>query len=260
MYATGDRARWLPNGEIEFLGRSDFQVKVRGYRIEPGEIEAVLRQHPAVRDAVVAARGTDVAKRLLAWVVADEGTVDAAELVAWVRERLPAYMLPTGFGILPAFPRTATGKVDRNALPEPEHAAEVHEYVAPATPTEEIVAEVFAQVLQVERVGAGDDFFALGGHSLKGMHVWSHLRDRCGVELPLRALFEHPTVRALARAVDEAPRIQAAAQEVRVTARRRTVRAVRLAQVEDEAGAGAGPAAEKASAAAATGPAAGGDS
>jgi acyl carrier protein len=199
-----------------------------------------------------------VAKRLLAWVVADEGAVDAVELAAWIRERLPAYMVPTGIGVLPAFPRTATGKVDRNALPEPEHAADVHEHVAPATPTEEIVAEVFAQVLQVERVGATDDFFALGGHSLKGMHVWSHLRDRCGVELPLRALFEHPTVRALARAVDEAPRIQAAAQEVRVTARRRTVRAVRLAQTEDEADAGTGPAAEEGSTAAAL-PAAGGD-
>ncbi|HEU0300951.1 MAG TPA: amino acid adenylation domain-containing protein, partial [Longimicrobium sp.] len=247
MYATGDRARWLPDGEIEFLGRVDFQVKVRGYRIEPGEIESALRLHPAVHDAVVAARGTDVAKRLLAWVVADEAAApDAAELAAWVKERLPAYMVPTGFGVLPAFPRTATGKVDRNALPEPEHAAEVHEYVPPATPTEVIVAEVFAQVLEVERVGATDDFFALGGHSLKGMHVWSHLRDRCGVELPLRALFEHPTVRALAGAVDQAPRLQAAAQEVRVTARRRTVRAVRMAQVrDDESADGSVPAAQE---------------
>ncbi|HEX2077990.1 MAG TPA: amino acid adenylation domain-containing protein [Longimicrobium sp.] len=260
MYATGDRARWLPNGELEFLGRIDFQVKVRGFRIEPGEIEAVLRQHPLVRDAVVAARGADTAKRLLAWVVADEGAApDAAELAAWVRERLPAYMVPTGFGVLPAFPRTATAKVDRRALPEPEHASAGAEYVAPATPTEVIVAEVFAQVLEVERVGATDDFFALGGHSLKGMHAWSYLRDRCGVELPLRALFEHSTVRALARAVDEAPRAPAAAQAVRVTARRRTVRAVRVVQAEDEAAPGSLPAAEQASTAAALEPAAGGD-
>ncbi|HLM66488.1 MAG TPA: amino acid adenylation domain-containing protein, partial [Longimicrobium sp.] len=200
MYTTGDRARWLPDGEIEFLGRSDFQVKVRGHRIEPGEIESVLRQHPAVRDAVVAVRGADMGKRLVAWVAAHEGSApDAAELTHWVKDRVPGYMVPSAVVVLDAFPRTSTGKVDRNALPTPDAGAgaEGAEYVAPRTVSEQVVAEVFANVLGIERAGALDDFFAIGGHSLLAMHVWSHLRDRLGVELPLRALFEHPTVEAL---------------------------------------------------------------
>ncbi|HEX2207628.1 MAG TPA: amino acid adenylation domain-containing protein, partial [Longimicrobium sp.] len=236
MYATGDRARWLPDGDIEFLGRVDFQVKVRGHRIEPGEIEAVLRRHPAVRDAVVAVRGADTTKRLVAWVVAHEGAApEPAELAAAVKERLPAYMVPSAVVLLDAFPRTTTGKVDRNALPTPDLASEASAYVAPRTPGEQAVADVFAMVLGMERVGALDDFFALGGHSLLAMHVWSHLRDRMGVDLPLRALFEAPTPEALARVVDAAPRAEAQ-PEIRVTARRRTVRAVTLAPPPDDAG------------------------
>ncbi|HEX2208932.1 MAG TPA: condensation domain-containing protein, partial [Longimicrobium sp.] len=210
MYASGDRARWLANGEIEYLGRADVQLKVRGFRIEPGEIESVLRAHPAVADAVVDARGAGVDRRLAAYVVPRAGeSVDAAALQAHAAERLPGYMVPAAVVAMEAFPRTSSGKVDRRALHEPVFAAEAAEYVEPATEAERTVAEVFAQVLGAERVGAADDFFSLGGHSLLAMHVWTHLRDRTGAALPLRALFEHPSVRALAAAVEAAPRAEA---------------------------------------------------
>ena len=214
----------------------DHQVKVRGYRIEPGEIEAALREHPAVRDAVVVARGADAGKRLVAWIVAYEGTRAGCARAGRVAscERLPAYMVPAAFVALDAFPRTTTGKVDRNALPQPDLAADGAAYVAPRTAFEQTVADVWATVLGMERIGAADDFFALGGHSLLAMHVWSHLRDRTGVELPLRALFEHPAVEALARVLDAAPRAETPAAEVRITARRRTVRAVQVALVDED--------------------------
>jgi amino acid adenylation domain-containing protein len=230
MYLSGDRARWTVDGDLEFAGRADFQVKIRGFRIEPGEIEAVLRAHPSVADAVVAAHGTELARRLAAWVVARDGAaIDPAALAAHARETLPPYMVPGAIVALDAFPRTASGKLDRKALPAPDFAAEEARYVAPRTDSERVVAEVFARVLDLERAGATDDFFVLGGHSLLAMHVWSYVRERCGVELPLRAVFEHPTVEALAAAVDAAPRAQAAPAEDRITARRRTVRAVRIA-------------------------------
>ncbi|MFP2933020.1 amino acid adenylation domain-containing protein, partial [Pyxidicoccus sp. 3LG] len=197
MYRTGDKARWRQDGTLEYLGRLDFQVKVRGFRIELGEIENVLRAHPAVKDAVVLAR-EDVPgdKRLVAYVVATDSTAD---LRAHAQQHLPEYMVPSAFVALPALPLNANGKVDRKALPAPDASAVRHnQYVAPSTPTETTLAEVFAQVLGVERVGAQDHFFELGGHSLLATRVVARIRAALGVELSVRAFFEAPTVAALA--------------------------------------------------------------
>ncbi|HEX7241659.1 MAG TPA: amino acid adenylation domain-containing protein, partial [Longimicrobiaceae bacterium] len=201
MYRVMDRARWRPDGELEYLGRTDFQVKVRGFRVEPGEIEAALERHPGVREAVVVApEHAPGERRLVAYVV---GEASAAELRAFLRERLPAYMVPSAFVALDALPLTGSGKIDRRALPAPEAAASGEgEYVAPRTPTEEVLAGIFAEVLGAERVGARDGFFELGGHSLLATRVVSRVRGALGVELPLRAVFEVPTVAGLAARTD----------------------------------------------------------
>ncbi|MFT3764375.1 MAG: amino acid adenylation domain-containing protein [Minicystis sp.] len=209
MYKTGDVARWLPDGSIEYLGRADFQVKLRGFRIELGEIEAVLAQVPGVREAVVLAR-EDVAgdKRLVAYLVArgDEAPSNA-DLRAFLKERLPEYMTPSAFVVLDVLPLTASGKVDRRALPAPDREALGERvYVAPRGPVEETIARVFAEILQLppERVGAHDGFFDLGGHSLLATRVVARLRAALGVELPLRALFEAPSAAELAIHVNDA--------------------------------------------------------
>ncbi|MET0395816.1 MAG: amino acid adenylation domain-containing protein, partial [Longimicrobiaceae bacterium] len=205
-YRTGDRVRWLADGTLEFLGRIDQQVKVRGFRIEPGEIEAVLRLHPVVVDAAVAARTDGVGgTRLVAYVLPAGGVArpEAAELRAWLRERLPDAMVPSAFVALDAFPLTPSGKLDRRALPEPEAVdAGAAEPVPPSTPVEEILAGIWAELLPVASVSVRDDFFALGGHSLLGTRVVSRVRDALGVELPLRALFEEPTIAGLAGHVE----------------------------------------------------------
>jgi acyl carrier protein len=165
--------------------------------VEPGEVEAVLAGHPAVRAAAVVPRdGADGGKTLAAWVVADAEDV-AAELRPWLAERLPDYMVPTAFVRLDALPLTANGKLDVAALPDPEHAA-APAFVAPRTAAEQVVAEIWAEVLGRETVGAEDDFFALGGHSLLATQVLSRVEQAFGVKLPVRALFEEPTVAALA--------------------------------------------------------------
>ncbi|HEX7242822.1 MAG TPA: amino acid adenylation domain-containing protein, partial [Longimicrobiaceae bacterium] len=203
MYRTGDRVRWLADGTIEFLGRADTQVKVRGFRIEPGEVEAVLGTHPSVREVVVVAReDAPGERRLVAYVVPEGGKPSAAELRAHVGERLPEYMVPSAVVALDALPLTPSGKTDRRALPAPERADPGDGWTPPRTPTEEIVAGIWAGVLKLERVGARDDFFALGGHSLVGTQVVSRVREALAVELPLRALFEAPTVEGLAARVE----------------------------------------------------------
>jgi amino acid adenylation domain-containing protein len=205
LYKTGDLARFVGDGEIEFVGRVDQQVKVRGFRIELGEIETVLSRHPGLREAVVVAR-EDVsgAKRLIAYVVAREEPPPAtSELRNYLKRTVPDYMVPSAFVVLEALPLTATGKVDRNALPEPEQArpelAQV--YVAPRTAVEEVLCGVFSEVLQVEPIGVRDNFFELGGHSLLATQVMSRVRETFQVELPLRKLFEAPTVERLGHAI-----------------------------------------------------------
>ncbi|HEX7240375.1 MAG TPA: amino acid adenylation domain-containing protein, partial [Longimicrobiaceae bacterium] len=204
LYRTGDRVRWLASGALEFLGRTDAQVKVRGFRVEPGEVEAALLEHPGVREAAVVAReDAPGERRLVAYVV---GEASAAELRARLKGRLPEYMVPSAFVALEALPLTPGGKVDRRALPAPERTGEVDAYVAPRTPTEEILAGIYAEVLGVERVGATDDFFALAGHSLLAMRLVSRVREALGTELPLRAVFEAPTVAGLAERVEAGAR------------------------------------------------------
>jgi len=205
LYKTGDLARYLPDGNIEFLGRVDHQVKVRGFRIELGEIEAALGQHPALQAAIVLAwedgAGT---KRLVAYVVPEKDTAPGvSELRSFLQEKLPDYMVPSAFVTLDALPLTPTGKVDRRALPAPDGARPEVEnvYVAPRTPEEEIVAGIWAQILGLERVGIHDNFFELGGHSLLATRLVSRLRDDLQVEVPLRTLFETPTVAGLAESI-----------------------------------------------------------
>jgi acyl carrier protein len=205
LYRTGDRVRWTAEGEIDYLGRIDFQVKVRGFRIELGEIEAVLREQPGVADAVVVAReDAQGDRRLVAYFTVDGEAPDAAALRGALAARLPGYMVPSAFVALEAFPLTASGKLDRRALPAPEGAAAQAEYVAPRTEAERAVAEIWAEVLGVERVGVDDDFFALGGHSLRATRVVSQVRRALGAEVPVRTLFEAPTLGGFVAAVARA--------------------------------------------------------
>jgi amino acid adenylation domain-containing protein len=214
MYDTGDVARFRADGRIEVLGRADQQVKVRGFRIELGEVEAALDAHPAVARSAVSAVGGAGDRRLVAFLVPADGALPpAAELRDWVKGRLPEYMVPGQFVALEKLPLTPNGKVDRKALPAPDAApGDAGGYAAPRTPTEEVVAAVWAETLGVERVGIHDDFFALGGHSLLGAQLIARTRAALGVELPVRALFDAVTVERFAARVDEAARSAGGAQ------------------------------------------------
>ncbi|MGH8613504.1 MAG: amino acid adenylation domain-containing protein, partial [Gammaproteobacteria bacterium] len=203
LYRTGDLARYRPDGNIEFLGRIDHQVKLRGYRIELGEIEARLGAHPQIREVCVLLRQDPMEeKRLVAYVVCRE-TVTGDRLRSYLKEALPEYMIPAAFVFLDPLPLTPNGKVDRKSLPAPNSAEPLkHPYVAPRTPAEVMLAGIWAEVLGVSRVGIHDNFFALGGHSLLATRVMSRVCRSC--ELPLRALFESPTVAQLALAMEAA--------------------------------------------------------
>jgi amino acid adenylation domain-containing protein len=210
LYRTGDLGRFLPDGNIEFLGRADNQVKVRGFRVEPGEVEATLQRCPRVREAVVVGQryGTGD-KRLVAYLVLGGGEEPAPaveDLRAFVRERLPEYMVPSAFVLLEKLPLTPSGKVDRRALPAPEGGGLglAVAYEPPRTKREETLAKVWARVLGREKIGVNDNFFALGGHSLLATQVMSGVRQAFQVELPLRVLFERPTIAGLAAAVEDA--------------------------------------------------------
>ncbi|HEV2736624.1 MAG TPA: non-ribosomal peptide synthetase, partial [Longimicrobiaceae bacterium] len=200
LYRTGDVVRWRRAGELEFVGRADEQVKVRGFRVEPGEIEDLLLRHPGVREAVVAAREDEPGRtRLVGYLVPHGQAPSAAELRAHLKGELPEYMVPAAFVVLDVLPRTGSGKVDRGALPAPEApGAPADTYVAPASEAERRLADIWAAVLKRERVGTRDNFFELGGHSLLATQVVSRVRQAFGAELPLRALFERPTVGELA--------------------------------------------------------------
>ncbi|MBE4748816.1 non-ribosomal peptide synthetase, partial [Corallococcus sp. ZKHCc1 1396] len=201
LYRTGDKVRWLDSGELEYLGRVDFQLKLRGFRIEPGEIESVLANHPSVREAVVALRedGGD-GGRLVAYVVAHaDQPLDAASLRDFLKQRLPEFMVPSAFVSLEAIPLTSSGKVDRKALPSPDGALPTGaEYVAPRNETEQKLSALWSEVLRVERVGIHDNFFELGGHSLLATQAVTRIRATFNVEVSLQDFFEAPTVEAFA--------------------------------------------------------------
>ncbi|MFE3984425.1 amino acid adenylation domain-containing protein [Nocardia tengchongensis] len=203
LYRTGDVVRWVSSGAghaLEYLGRSDFQIKLRGQRIELGEIETVLLGHPAVHRAAVSLVRAETGDRLVAYIVPEgDAQVTDAELLAHTRESVPSYMVPSAVVRLEAMPLNASGKLDRKALPAPEFQA--RDYREPATDAERTVAEIFATVLRAERVGADDDFFELGGNSLNATQVVARLGTAIGARVPVRALFEHPIVAELANSL-----------------------------------------------------------
>ncbi|WP_420884293.1 non-ribosomal peptide synthetase [Planktothrix rubescens] len=206
LYKTGDLARYLPDGDIEYLGRIDNQVKIRGFRIELGEIEAVLLSHPQVREAVVLVNENDRPedRALAAYLVLNDPAFTTQSLREFVKQQLPDYMVPAYWLILENLPLTSNGKIDRRALPSPN--PELHrsvDYVAPDNPTQEAIAAIFGQVLKLEKVGIYDNFFEIGGNSLQATQVISRLRESFSLELPLRRLFEQPTVADLALALTD---------------------------------------------------------
>ncbi|HEX5883448.1 MAG TPA: amino acid adenylation domain-containing protein, partial [Pyrinomonadaceae bacterium] len=218
FYKTGDLARYRKDGNIEFIGRNDFQVKIRGMRIELGEIEVTLRQHEKVREAVVTLRqdASGGERRLVAYVIPNpECTIEARQLRDYLRGKLPEYMLPSAFVTLAVFPLTTSGKIDRLALPAPERNLETEEgYIAPRDALEEVLSTIFAEVLTLERVGVLDNFFELGGHSLSATQIVSRVQEAFQVELPVRKIFEQPTVEGLAQALlkEQRERIQRTAE------------------------------------------------
>jgi len=205
LYKTGDLASFLPDGNVEFLGRIDHQVKIRGFRVEPGEVGAVLGQHPLVRDALIVAKESeDGDKRLVAYVVTDQHNVPTkADLRHFLQARLPDYMIPSTFIRLESLPLTPTGKVDHRALPaRDEDRPEMNEaFELPRTPGEVALAQIWAEVLRVGQVGVNDNFFELGGHSLLATQVITRVRQAFHVELRLRQFFEQPTLSGLALAI-----------------------------------------------------------
>ena len=213
MYRTGDLARYLPDGNIEFLGRIDHQVKIRGFRIELGEIETLLGEHPAVQQVVVVAAPVDQnpdsnadQKRLLAYLVPNKGhAIQVTALRQFLKEKLPDYMLPSAFIELDAIPLTPNGKIDRRALPEPSSVrpeALGEPYVPPHNPIEEMLVNIWGEVLRLDKIGIHDNFFELGGHSLLATQLVSCINNALDTELALRTLFERPTVSELARVVE----------------------------------------------------------
>ncbi|HYH79872.1 MAG TPA: amino acid adenylation domain-containing protein, partial [Longimicrobium sp.] len=199
MYRTGDLGRWRADGTLEFLGRTDFQVKIRGFRIEPGEIEAALLEHAGVRECAVLAREDAGEKRVVAYVVGD---VETDALRAHVRRSLPEFMVPSAFVFLDALPLTPNGKLDRRALPAPELASAGDRYVAPRTPVEEVLAEIWADVLRLERVGVHDSFFDLGGHSLLIIRLLADIQATFDLEISIRTVFSMPTLEAMAGEIE----------------------------------------------------------
>jgi len=205
LYRTGDRARLLPNGEIEFLGRFDDQVKIRGYRVELDEISSVLNSHPEVKaSAVTVASMGGGEKRLIGYLVLDRGSRSTANLFReFLQRRVPDYMIPATFVRVSALPLTTNGKVDRSALPAPNGNTLPEEaYVAPRSVVEQRLAELIAPLLHVERVGANDNFFLLGGHSLLGTQLLTRISETFGVELSLLTIFDHPTLAGMSSEIE----------------------------------------------------------
>lgn len=208
IYRTGDRARYLADGNIQFLGRMDDQVKIRGFRVEPGEVEAALRKHPLVSEAVVVARAHAAEEfRLAAYVQADpRHRPTVQDLRRHLASLLPEYMVPSSFAVMASLPLTPSGKLNRRALPAPDlpATAELASAIAARTPVEEALTRIWREILELPRVGVQDNFFELGGHSLLATRVISRIRDEFNVDLPVRRMFETPTIEALALSVVEA--------------------------------------------------------
>lgn len=207
LYRTGDFARWLPDEEIEYVGRMDGFIKIRGYRVEPNEIIAVLNRHTAVQASAVIERGDDTDNQhLVAYIVVNAGHASptATELRDLLRSRLPEYMIPAAFVVVPDLPLTPNGKLDREALPPPDPTTTLPDenYLSPRTLLEEKLSSLVANLLGVSRVGVNDNFFLIGGHSLLGTQLIAHVRDDFGVELPLRSVFESPTPALLAQGIE----------------------------------------------------------
>ena len=211
MYRTGDQARWRADGSLDYIGRADHQIKIRGFRIELGEIDAVLANHPHIEQAAVVVREDQPGdKRLAAYVVAD-AAIDTAELRRYMGASLPDYMVPSAFVEMDELPLTPNGKLDRKALPAPDFSTSVSDR-APRTPQEEILCDLFAEVLGLARVGIDDSFFELGGHSLLAARLMSRIREVMGAELGIAKLFDEPTVAGLAAHLDLAQSARPALQ------------------------------------------------
>ena len=212
LYKTGDVARYLPDGNLEYVGRKDRQIKIRGFRVELGEVELALAQHAAIQEAYLTAYEEEAGqKRLVAYVVCDQGeeALTTSALRKFLKERLPDYMIPAIFIFLDQLPLNSNGKVDQKALPLPDRTRpEMEEgYVAPRTPTEEVLAGIWAELLRVERVGVYDDFFDLGGHSLMATQIISRVREAFQVEISLRTFFQGANICELAQAIDTSERV-----------------------------------------------------
>jgi aspartate racemase len=201
MYRTGDVVRWLADGTIDFIGRLDDQVKVRGFRVEPGEVEATLARHPRVRAATVVARRAPSGDARLIGYVVGEDPLDARELREFLRQTLPEYMIPTAFMKLNRLPLNVSGKVDRRSLPEPAETADKAASVEPRDEMERRLAEIWREVLSIARVGIHDSFFDLGGHSLLAVRMFARLEETLRIRLPLATLFRTPTIEGLARII-----------------------------------------------------------
>jgi amino acid adenylation domain-containing protein len=214
LYRTGDLARVLPDGNIEFLGRTDLQVKVRGYRVEPGEIEAMLSQHPLVSQAVVVLRGDEGRERFVAYVMSLKlRPANSDEVRQYLKQRLPDYMLPSAIIVLRSFPTTVNGKVDRGALPHPDEAQKDRVMVAPRTGVEKELAGIWSELLKVAEISVHDNFFELGGHSLLATQVVSRIRKNFNKKLQLRTIFDSPTIAKLAPVIEAAAYADPAAMQ-----------------------------------------------
>jgi amino acid adenylation domain-containing protein len=234
LYRTGDMVRYREDGELEYIGRIDNQVKVRGYRIELGEIESLLARHPALREAVVVAReDASGDKRLVGYLVPQtEHSISHAELRGFLKTKLPEYMIPTAFVTLSELPLTPNGKVDRRALPAPSDArAELSAATAPRTPVEEMLANIWAEVIGIDRVGIHDNFFELGGHSLLATRIHSRVSQTFKVDVPLRSFFEQPTVAILAALIEQSQPPTEPEQVIQLQPRRKQKRERLLTQL-----------------------------
>lgn len=246
LYRTGDLARHRPDGMIEFVGRRDYQVKIRGFRIELGEIEARLAQHPDIARSVVVAREDQPGRRQLVAYVVTTQSLSGEALRLFVKQALPDYMVPAAVVFLDALPLTPNGKIDRKALPVPESDRSEERIEVPGTPTQDLVAGIWSEILGTERVGRHDQFFDLGGHSLLATQVMSRVRATFQIELPLRSLFDFPTVEEFAAAIDratvqdagaQAPPIEPVARTERLPLSFAQQRLWFLAQMDPESGA-----------------------